>query len=188
MRGGWCASLLAAMVLWGVSGAHAAEKVDCSRISLEYESSEPAEWSECYRLHKADAPDGEGAESMAVDYEIFVADFKLHTVHLVFGDTGANTYFIKQPASAAIGDFDELEGVTGTESEEKFKRYQIIRFQASLWKTPVHCIGFVKYGGGAITQGGKGMGAATLLEGYDCWRNGAPDRSQIEASLSAIDD
>jgi hypothetical protein len=188
MCGGWCASILASAVLFGAANAYALDKVDCSRLSLEFEQIAQADWSECYRLHRGEAPDGEGAESRSADFQIILADFKTHVVHLVHGDTGTNTYFVKQPASQAIKDFDELENIADTQPEEKFKRYQIIRFQASLWKAPVHCIGFVKYGGGAITQGGKSMGAGVFLEGYDCWRDGPPDRSQIEATIGAIDD
>jgi hypothetical protein len=176
------------MVLFGISGAQAAEKVDCSRLSLEFPPAAHAEWSECYRIHKGEAPDGVGAESLSVDYEIILADLKSHVVHLVSGDTGPNTYFNKQPVSHVLGDFDELEDVAGSETEEGFKRYQIVRFRASLWKAPVNCIGFVKYGGGAIGQAGSAMGAGTMLAGYDCWRGGPPDRTQIEATLSDIDD
>jgi hypothetical protein len=188
MRGGWCASILASAVLFGAANAYALDKVDCSRLSLEFEQIAQADWSECYRLHKGEAPEGEGAESLSVDYEIILADLKSHVVHLVHGDTGQNTYFNKQPVSQIIRGFDELEDIADTQSEEKFKRYQILRFRASLWKAPVNCIGFVKYGGGAIGQAGSAMGAGTLLQGYDCWRNGPPDRAQIEATLSAIDD
>jgi hypothetical protein len=188
MRGGWCAGVLASLMLFGVSNAHAAEKVDCSRLSLEFEPLAQADWSECYRWHRGEAPDGEGAEGISVDFEVIVADMKSHVVHLVSGDTGQNTYFNKQPVSQIIRDFDELEDIANTEPQEKFKRYQILSFEASLWKTPVHCVGFVKYGGGAIGQSGSAMGAGTLLEGYDCWRNGPPDRSQVEATLTGIDD
>jgi hypothetical protein len=190
MRGGWCAALAAAVMLFGASGADAAgdEKVDCSRLSLEFPPAAQADWTECYKLHDSGVPEGEGAEGLSVDFEIIVTDLKSHVVRLVSGDTGQNTYFQKRPVSQIIKEFDELEDIAGTESEEGFKRYQIIRFSAHLWKAPVNCIGFVKYGGGAIGQGGSAMGAGTLLAGYDCWRSGAPDRSQIEATLGAIDD
>lgn len=191
MRGGWCAGLVAAaMALFCAPDAHASsrDKVDCSRLSLEFPPAAQADWTECYKVHDGDTPDGAGAEGGAVDFEFLLADIKSHVVRLVSGDTGPNTYFEKRPASQIIKEFDELEGIAGTESDQGFKRYQIIRFQAILWKTPVNCVGFVKYGGGAIGQAGSAMGAGTLLAGYDCWRNGAPDRSQIEATLSAIDE
>jgi len=176
------------MALLWASGAMAADnKVDCSKLSLKFGPSAQADWTECYRFHDADTPDGEGAESRSADFKVLLADLKSHVVHLVSGDTGQNTYFTKEPASQIVKEFDELERIANTEGEDGFKRYQIVRFQASLWKTPVNCIGFVKYGGGAIGQGG-GMGAATLLAGYDCWRDTPPDRSQIEATLAAIDD
>jgi hypothetical protein len=183
-----CASLVGVAMLMATATVQAADKVDCSRLSLEFEPIAQADWSECYRLHHGGPASGTGAESRSADYEIILADLKTHVVHLVSGDSGPNTYFEKQPVSHAIKDFDELEDIADTQSEEKFQRYQIIRFQASLWKTPVHCVGFVKYGGGAITQGGLGLGAGTFLEGYDCWRDRPPNRSQIEATLSAIDD
>jgi len=189
MREAWCAVLAASMTLLWASGAMAADnKVNCSKLNLEFAPAAQADWTECYRFHDADAPDGEGAESRSADYEVLLADLKSHVVHLVSADTGQNTYFTKDPASHVIKEFDELERISNTESEEGFKRYQIVRFQASLWKTPVNCFGFVKYGGGAIGQSGGGMGAATLLAGYDCWRNATPDRAQIEATLAAIDD
>lgn len=190
MRRGWCAVLVAWMLMFWASGAVAAndDKVDCSRLSLEFPPAAQADWSECYSFHDSDTHSGEGAESRSADFEILVADLKSHVVHLVSGDTGPNTYFIKEPASSVIRNFDELEKISDTASEEGFKRYQIIRFQASLWKTSVNCVGFVKYGGRAISQGGGSQGAGTKLFGYDCWRGAAPDRTQIETTLSAIDD
>jgi hypothetical protein len=189
MRGGWGAALAASMTLFWALGAMANDdKVDCSRLSLGFPPAAQADWTECYRFHDADVPDGEGAESRSADYEIIVTDLKSHVVHLVSADAGPNTYFDKKPASQLMKEFDELERVANTESEEGFKRYQVVRFRASLWKTPVTCFGFVKYGGGAIAQGGTSAGAATLLAGYDCWRDGTPNREQIESTLGAIDD
>ena len=184
MRGGWCAGLLASMVLLGPSAGHAAsEKVDCSQLSLEFPPADKADWSECYVYHYS-----EGAEEANAEVETLIADIGTHVVHLTSVVAGRNTYFDKEPVSSKISDYDELEDVVTESTEPGFERYQILRFRATLWKAPADCIGFVKYGGGSITQGGSTYGAHTYLAGYDCWRNGAPDRSQIEATLDAIDD
>ena len=184
MRGGWCAGLLASMVLLGASTCHAAaEKVDCSKLSLEFPPADKADWSECYIYHYS-----EGAEEANADVETLIADIGTHVVHITVAEAGRNTYFTKEPVSGKVGDYDELEDMTGVSTEPAFERYQIIRFRASLWKAPADCIGFLKYGGGAITQGGSTYGAHNYVAGYDCWRNGAPDRAQIEATLNAIDD
>ena len=187
MRGKCGASLAALAVLLGASAAAADDKVDCSKLSLEFAPAAQADWTECFRFHNAKAP-GDGAESLSSDFEVILTDLKTHVVRLVSADAGPNTYFLKRPASQVIREFDELDRISGTESEEGFKRYQVIRFTASLWQMPVNCFGFVKYGGAAIGQGGTSAGAATFLSGYDCWREGTPDRTQIEATLSAIDD
>jgi hypothetical protein len=173
----------ASMVLLDASGAQASEKVDCSKLSLEFPPAEKADWSECYVLHYS-----EGAEEANAEVETLIADIGTHVVHLTSVVAGRNTYLHKEPVSSKVGDYDELEDLTGVSTEPSCGRYQIIRFRASLWKTPTDCIGFVKYGGGSITQGGGTYGAHSYVAGYDCWRNGAPDRAQIEATLDAIDD
>lgn len=183
MRGGWCAGLLASVMLFGPSAGHAAaEKVDCNQISLEYPPANKAAWSECYVLHYS-----EGAEEANAEVETLIADIGTHVVHLTSVEAGRNTYLYKEPVSSKIAVYDELEDMVTGSTEPTFERFQIIRFRATLWKAPADCIGFVKYGGGAITQAGSNNGAHSYVAGYDCWRNGAPDRTQIEATLDAID-
>ena len=177
------------MTLLWASGAMANDdKVNCSRLSLEFPPAAQADWTECYRFHLSEPPNGEGAEGASADVEILMADIGTHVVHITSVLAGKDTYFDKVPASKKLSAFDELEKVETVESEPNFKRYQIIRFRASLWKTPTDCVGFVKYGGAAIGSGGSSYGARSYVAGYDCWRNGTPDRAQIEATLDAIDE
>jgi hypothetical protein len=188
MCGIFRAFLAVAAVLIAADPALGADKVDCHELDLAFSPADKADWTECYRFHLSEPPSGEGAEGASVDVEILMADIGSHVVHISSALAGKDTYFDKVPASQKLKNFDELEKVESIGSEPDFRRYQIIRFRASLWKTPTDCFGFVKYGGATIGSGGSSYGARSYVAGYDCWRNGAPDRAQIEATLSAIKD
>jgi hypothetical protein len=168
--------------------AVADEKVDCSRLDLGFPPADQADWTECYQHHYSESSSGEGAEDVSADIEVLIADIGTHVVRLTAVIAGANTYFDKVPVSEKLKGYDELAKVKDIQTEPGFERFQIIRFQASLWNTPAECVGFVRYRGATISVGGSAYGARGYVAGYDCWRKGSPDRAQIEATLSAIDD
>ena len=174
---------IAAALVFASGAAQAADKVDCSRLDLKFSPADKAVWAECYAHHYS-----KGEEEANADAESLIADIGTHVVHLTSVVAGRNTYFDKVPVSRKLGAYDELEDMTDVATEPGYDRYQIVRFRASLWKTETDCIGFLKYGGATIGQGGTSYGARSYLAGYDCWRNGAPDRAQIEATLDAIDE
>jgi hypothetical protein len=188
MRRIWCAVLMAAAMVTAAGAAHADDKVECSKLDLEFPPADKADWTECYSFHLTEPPSGEGAEGASADVEIMLADIGTHVVHLTSVVAGKDTYYEKVPVSRKMSAFEELEKIEDMESEPGFERYQIVRFRALLWKESTDCIGFVKYAGAMISSGGSTHGARGYLAGYDCWRNGVPDRAQIEATLDAIDD
>lgn len=188
MRGTCCAVLAAAAILMAAGPTHAADKVECSRLDLEFPPADQADWAECYRFHQTSATSGEGAEGAAADIEILVADIGTHVVHIVSVVAGRDTYFDKTPVSKKLNSFDELEKIEDLETEPGFERYQIVRFHASIWSKPADCFGFVKYAGATISSNGTSIGARGYVAGYDCWRSGVPDRAKIEATLDAIND
>jgi hypothetical protein len=167
--------------------AVADEKVDCSRLDLEFPPADRADWTECYQRHYSESSSGEGAEDASADIEVLIADIGTHVVRLTAVIAGANTYFDKVPVSEKLKGYDELEKVKDIQTEPGFERFQIIRFRASLWNTPTECVGFVRYRGATISVGGSAYGARGYVAGYDCWRKGSPDRAQIEATLGAIE-
>jgi len=188
MRGAGWVSLMAVAMLAAAGPAGAEEKVDCSRLDLSFPPADQADWTECYQHHYSESSSGEGAEDASADIEVLIADIGTHVVHLTAVIAGKNTYFDKVPVSEKLKSFDELEKVKDVLSEPNFERFQIIRFRASLWNTPTECVGFVRYRGATISVGGSAYGARGYVAGYDCWRKGSPDRAQIEATLSAIED
>ncbi|MGH6939886.1 hypothetical protein [Hypericibacter sp.] len=183
MRGLLGFILIATAMAFAGGAARAAEKVDCSHLDLAFAPADKADWSECYVRHYS-----EGAEEANAEVETLIADIGTHVVHITSVVAGRNTYFDKVPVSNKLSDYDELEDMRDVATEPGYDRYQIIRFRASLWKAETDCIGFLKYGGAMIAQGGNSYGARSYVAGYDCWRNGSPDRGQIEATLDAIDD
>ncbi|MGH6939887.1 hypothetical protein [Hypericibacter sp.] len=174
------------MLLPGAAAQAAAEKVDCSRLDLEFLPADKIERIECELLHWSDPDDD--AEGATAEIEMLTADMGTHVAHVASVVAGKNTYFDKMPVSSKLRNWKELEGFAVVGTEPEFRRYQIIRFGASISETPMSCIGFMKYMGGAIGQTGSAIGAKGYVAGYDCWRDGAPDRAQIEATLDAIDD
>jgi hypothetical protein len=189
MRKMSCAVLAASAIMIAAGPSRADDKVDCHRLDLTFPPADKADWTECYSRHYTEGgTSGEGAEDMSADIEVLIADIGTHVVHLTSVVAGANTYFDKVPVSQKLKNYDELEKVKDVEPEPSFGRYQIVRFQALLWNTPTECFGFVKYRGASITAGGSAYGARGYVSGYDCWRNGAPDRAQIEVTLDAIND
>ncbi|HWA44470.1 MAG TPA: hypothetical protein VHA10_14745 [Hypericibacter adhaerens] len=172
-------AMVAAMAAAGT--ALAEDKVDCHRLDLAFPPADKAEWTECYSRHF-------DQDEMSADIETLIADIGTHVVHLTSTIAGPNTYFDKVPVSEKLRNYDELEKIKGLESEPGFGRYQIVRFQALLWNTPSQCFGFLKYRGATIGATGTAYGARGYVAGYDCWREGTPDRAQIEATLDAIDD
>ena len=183
MRGFWGFVLIAAAMAFAGGEAHGADKVDCSHLDLKFPPAAKADWAECYARHYS-----KGEDEANADAESLIADIGTHVVHITSVVAGRNTYFDKVSVSSKLGAYDELEDMKDVATEPGYDRYQVIRFRASLWKTRTDCIGFVKYGGATIAQGGTAYGARSYVAGYDCWRNGAPDRAQIEATLDAIDD
>ena len=170
------------MLLPGAVAQADAEKVDCSRLDLKFLPADRVERIECELLHWSDPNDA------SAEIEMLTADMGTHVAHVASVVAGKNTYFDKMPVSSKLRNWKELEGFAVVGTEPEFRRYQIIRFGASISKTPMSCIGFMKYMGGAIGQTGSALGAKGYVAGYDCWRNGSPDRAQIEATLDAIDD
>lgn len=179
---------LLALAFAGASDASAAsmEKVDCSRLSFTIATVSDADWTECYRLHHSEANSGEGADGPQADFQAIVADVKTHVLHIDTGKAGKGSYFHKDSIESMLKEFDELEKLGELSEEPEFGNYELVRFQASLWKASTDCVGFLKYGRAPITQGGSAPGASSYIVGYDCWRNGVPDRAAIEALLKSI--
>ncbi|QEX17878.1 hypothetical protein FRZ44_31810 [Hypericibacter terrae] len=178
--------LVLSVLLPSAATQAAAEKVDCSRLDLQFSPHDKIDRIECKVIHWSDPDDG--AEGATAEFEILTADMGTHVARLSSVVAGKNTYFDKMPVSSKLRNWKELEGFTVVGTEPEFRRYQVIRFSASISETPMSCVGFMKYMGGAIGQTGSAIGAKGYLAGYDCWRDGPPDRAQIEATLDAIDD
>jgi hypothetical protein len=187
MRGIFRCLLAIAMILVAASPARGEDKIDCRQLDLQFPPADRADWTECYRYHHSSAPNGDGQDGASADIEILIADIGTHVVHIDSIVAGRNTYFDKVPVSQKLRGFDEIEKMQDVTSEEGFDRYQIIRFRTLLWKTPADCFGFVKYAGATIGQNGRSVGSRGYVAGYECWRNGPPDRAQIEATLDAIE-
>lgn len=185
-RIGSVALIALSMLLPGTGAQAAAEKVECSRLDLQFSPADRIDRIECKVIHWSDPDDD--AEGASAEYEILTADMGTHVARLSSVVAGKNTYFDKMPVSSKLRNWKELEGFTVVGTESEYRRYQIIRFNASISETAMSCVGFMKYMGGAIGQTGSAIGAKGYLAGYDCWRDGAPDRAQIEATLDAIDD
>src|SRR5258707_12147050 len=117
MRGAWWPVLTAATILMSAGSTHAADKVECSRLDLEFPPADKADWAECYRFHQTSATSGEGAEGASADIEILVADIGTHVVHIISVVAGRNNYFDKVPASKKLNSFDELEKIEDMETE-----------------------------------------------------------------------
>jgi hypothetical protein len=172
------------MAISATRPALADDKVDCSRLDLQFPPAANADWTECERYQHSDGD----ADSATADVEMITADMGTHVLHIASVVAGRNTYFDKQPVSKRLSGWDELEKFADVQTEAAFERYQVIRFHASLWKAPMSCFGFVRYMGASIGQGGGSYGSKGFVAGYDCWRDGViPDRAQIEATLDAID-
>jgi hypothetical protein len=178
------ASLIGVAMLMATGSAQAADKVDCSRLDLQFPPAANADWIECEHFKHSDGH----VDGATADVEMMTADMGTHLVHIASVVAGMNTYFDKKPVSEKLRNWEELEKFADVRAESDFKRFQIIRFRASVWKTAVECFGFIKYMGASITQGGGSYGSKGYVTGYDCWRDGTPDRAQIEATLDAIDD
>ena len=159
------------------------EKVDCKRLSITVSTASDADWTECYRAKQREP--GERADEVQADYQIMMADLRTHVLLIQTGKAGRNSYFFKDSIEARMKEYDELENRSDFTDESEFEDYELVRFQADLWKKPADCIGFLKYTHATYTQGGGG-GAGSYTLGYDCWRNGAPDRATIEALLKSI--
>jgi hypothetical protein len=168
--------------------AASAEKVDCSRLSFSYAPAKDAEWTECYRFNRSEAP-SDGVEGLKAEFQDMLADIGTHVVHINTGKAGRNTYFRRESIRTMVEDFDELDKTQDWDDDvDDYGDYKLIRFHATLWKVAADCIGFAKYGAAHISPTGGSHGFSKYMVGYDCWRNGVPDRAKIEASLSAIHD
>jgi hypothetical protein len=159
------------------------QKVDCKRLSLTIGAVSEADWTECYQAHESRP--GDWSTGIQADYQVLVADIRTHVLHIETGKAGANTYFFRDSLKSRLKEFDELEKMGELTEEPEFGDYQLARFQSKLWQVSTDCIGFLKYTRASYTQGG-GSGAGSYLVGYDCWREGAPDRAAIEAMLGSI--
>jgi hypothetical protein len=114
-----------------------------------------------------------------------MSDLRTHVVHIEAGKAGPTSYFFKDSIESQLKEFDEIEDRSDFVEDGEFEDYDLVRFQAQLWKKKTDCVGFLKYTHATYTQGG-GAGAGTYIVGYDCWRNGAPDRATVEAFLKSI--
>jgi len=159
------------------------QKVDCKRLTLTISAVSDADWTECYQAHESRT--SEWPNGIQADYQVLLADIRTHVLHIETGKAGANSYFFKHSIQARLKEFDELEKMSDLTEEPEFGDYELVRFQSKLWKAPTDCIGFLKYTHASYTQGGGG-GAGSYIVGYDCWRDGAPDRAAIEAMLGSI--
>jgi hypothetical protein len=183
------AGLLALALVIGMPqvSAASAEKVDCNRLSFSYGPAKDAQWTECYRFNQSEAP-SDGADGLKAEFQDMLADIGSHVVHINAGKAGRNTYFRKESIRSMVEDFDELDKTEGWNDEDDFGDYELIRFRAVLWKVSADCVGFIKYGAAHISPSGGSHGTSSYMVGYDCWRDGVPDRAKIEATLSAIHD
>jgi hypothetical protein len=178
------AALLALLlVLARNADAAPLEKVDCRYISITVPAVSDADWTECYRAKQREQ--GERAEGLQADYQIMLSDLRSHVLLIETGKAGGSTYFFKNSIQSMMKDFDELEDRSDFVDEPEFEDYELVRFQSELWKKPTDCVGFLKYTHASYTQGG-GAGAGSYTVGYDCWRDGRPDRATIEAMLKSI--
>jgi hypothetical protein len=159
------------------------EKVACQYITISVPAVSDADWTECYRAKQREQ--GERADAVAADYQVMLSDMRSHVLMIETGKAGNSTYFFKDSIQSRLKDFDELEDRSDFAEEPEFEDYKLVRFQAELWKKPTDCVGFLKYTHARYTQGG-GAGAGTYTLGYDCWRDGAPDRKTVEALLTSV--
>jgi hypothetical protein len=176
---------LLALALAAAPDARAAgmEKVDCSRLTIAVPMAADADWTECYRVHHSET--SEWPDGIRADYQVLLADIRTHVLHIETGKAGTNTYFFKESIKSRLKEFDELEKMSELSEEPEFGDYELVRFQSNLWKASTDCIGFMKYTHASYTQGG-GAGAGSYVVGYDCGRDGVPDRAAIEALLESI--
>src|SRR5258705_8321912 len=119
------------------------EKVDCSRLNFTVGTASAADWKECYRLHHSEANSGEGPDGPQADFQAMVADVSTHVLHINTGKAGRNAYFHKDSIESMLKEFDELEKLGELSEEPKFGDYELVRFQADLWKTSTDCVGFL---------------------------------------------
>jgi hypothetical protein len=159
------------------------EKVDCKRLTIALPVASDADWVECYRAHHSQV--SEWPDGVKADYQVLLADIRTHVLHIETGKAGRNTYFFKDSLKSRLKEFDELEKMSELTEEPEFGDYELVRFQSNLWKKQTDCIGFLKYTHATYTQGG-GAGAGSYVVGYDCWRDGEPDRAAIESMLDSI--
>jgi hypothetical protein len=174
-----------ALLLGSASGACAAtlEKIDCKRMTLTFRTQPDPDWTECYRARQSGQ--GERAGDLSANFEVMMSDLRTHVVHIEAGKAGPTSYFFKDSIESQLKEFDEIEDRSDFVEDGEFEDYDLVRFQAQLWKKKTDCVGFLKYTHATYTQGG-GAGAGTYIVGYDCWRNGAPDRATVEAFLKSI--
>jgi hypothetical protein len=176
---------LLALLLAPASGASAAalEKADCKRMTLTLRMEPDADWAECYRAHQSEQ--GERADGITASFEVILADLRTHVLHIEAGKAGHTSYFFKDSLQSQLKEFEEIEDRSDFVEDDEFEDYDLVRFQAQLWKKRTDCVGFLKYTHATYTQGG-GAGAGAYVVGYDCWRDGAPDRATVEAFLKSI--
>jgi hypothetical protein len=165
----------------------AAEKIDCGKLHFSFSPAATADWSECYRYREAEATGDDNVGDNSVLFEHMLVDQGGHIVRIVEGRTGSSAYFRKEPVRAIVKEFDELTNISDWADEGDYEGYELVRFRATLWHSSVDCVGFLSYEGQVIGRRGSSLnGAEGLRGGYDCWRDGAPDRAKIEATLAAI--
>lgn len=184
---GLVAGLLALGLAPAAGAAESSEKVDCSSLDFTYAPVAATDWSECYRYRESEAMGDDSAGDNSVRFEHMLVDQGSHVVRISEGRTGSSAYFRKQPVRAIMKEFSELVDISDWSDEKAYEGYELVRFRATLWQVSVDCVGFVSYDGQAISRRGSSLnGAEGLRGGYDCWRDGTPDRAKIEATLGAI--
>lgn len=159
-------------------------KQNCDRLSFTVGKAADAKQVECFKARQSDVP-SEGSQGATADYEVMVADSGSHLFRVDTGKAERNTYFHKSHIETMLSYFTELEELERAGDEPDFHDFELVRFQARLWKQPVDCIGFLQYGGPSLGQTGS-HGARSFVVGYDCWRSRTPNRSDIEDLLTSI--
>lgn len=173
------------LLLGPAPGASAAtlEKIDCKRSTLTLLMEPDADWAECYRARQSEQ--GERPDGLSADFQVVMADLRTHVVHIEAGKAGRTSYFFKDSIESQLKGFDEIEDRSDFVEDDEFEDYDLVRFQTQLWKQRMECVGFLKYTHATYTQGG-GAGAGAYIVGYDCWRDGTPDRATVETFLKSI--
>jgi hypothetical protein len=178
--------LLLAMAAVSPSAALAGDlvKQSCDRLSFRVGKAADVKQVECFTARQSDAP-SDGPQGATADYDVMVADSGSHVFRVDAGKAEPNTYFHKNHIETMLSYFTELEEFERVGDEPEFDDFELVRFQARLWKKAVDCIGFLQYGDPSIGQTGA-RGAKSFMVGYDCWRNRTPNRSDIEGLLTSI--